>query len=246
MRLFTTSLLAVFAVASVAAGGDRRDELFASWAQAQGAVKSLVSEFTVKFKDRIGSSETAHRGVVRLMRTQNGEVYASYHLEGAKSVVNNKTKSFDAILNGGSVYVLNNDAKTAYKRAIPTAELPGFLESYFNPLVVLLDRTRAEAKYEISVVRQDEFYTYLRLKPKQTRQTGWSQPDRDEVHLALLNKESSTVPADMPRQFLSVSRFGDVFTFDIIAWRLNGKDGPQLEEFAKPENRPGWRVVEHP
>jgi hypothetical protein len=34
------------------------------------------------------------------------------------------------------------------------------------------------------------------------------------------------------------------YIFEITSWRLNGADAPKRDEFAKPEDRPGWEVCE--
>ena len=60
-----------------------------------------------------------------------------------------------------------------------------------------------------------------------------------------MNKASESLPKDMPRQLWYTDGIRE-YTFEIKAWRLNGTDPPKLEEFAKPEDRPGWEVVEWP
>ncbi len=109
--------------------------------------------------------------------------------------------------------------------------------------MVLLDRKPAEEKYKLEVVKQDESYTYLAVTPKQVKRQGWL-PDNFERRGSNAdgNAASATVPKDMPRRLWCLSPFGDECTYDIKAWKLNAADAPKLEMFARPEDRPGWKV----
>ena len=92
------------------------------------------------------------------------------------------------------------------------------------------------------MVKQDDWYTYLVVKPKNVRRFGWL-PDRfQDGRVVLMNKASDTVPQDMPRQLWYTDGIND-YTFEIKSWRLNPVDSLKLEEFAKPEDRPGWKVL---
>jgi hypothetical protein len=37
---------------------------------------------------------------------------------------------------------------------------------------------------------------------------------------------------------------GNEITHDIRSWRFNADDAPTIEDFRRPEDRPGWRVHE--
>jgi hypothetical protein len=144
------------------------------------------------------------------------------------------------LLNGGSIYRLNHDKKQA-SRLNADGDVSPFVERWFNPLVILLDRRRAEEKYAFEIVKTDEWYTCLSLKPKKPKTNGLF-PDILQGGVVLMNKEIPQLPKDMPRQLLIIDAIGNRMQFDIKSWRLNGPDVPKPEEFTKPENRPGWEV----
>ena len=137
--------------------------------------------------------------------------------------------------------MLYHDQRVALRFDPEAGDLLGFLQRYFNPFVLLLDRKRAEEKHDLEVVKQDEWYVYLSVKPKQVKRYGWFSDTFREGRVVLMNKASEVVPKDMPRQ-LWYTDGNRAYIVEVKAWRLNAADPPKLEEFAKPEDRPGWRV----
>jgi hypothetical protein len=240
MRAFPVSLFALCLGAVGASGADRKDQLFASWQQAQRSAKSLVIEFTQEtWEPNFNKRETFY-GIVRLIRTPKGEVFASEELTTIRPKPE-KQDRMRCLLNNGIVYVLNHDEKSALGFEVPGSELMPFLERNFNPFVVLLDRKRAEEKCHIEVVKQDESYTYLAVKQIKVKRTGWFPDNFHEGRVVLMNKASERVPKDMPRQLWYTDGSREI-TFEIKSWRLNAGEAPKLEEFTKPQGRPGWRV----
>ncbi|HMC65212.1 MAG TPA: hypothetical protein VKI65_09765 [Gemmataceae bacterium] len=244
MRPFVGSLLAVSFVTAVAHGADRQDQLFASWEQAQREVRSLVVEFTLQTKDTIREERHKTEGTFRLIRTRNGKLFASYEAIEKKPNGDGQER-WSGLLNDGAVYLLNANQKAAIRFEPVDGDLRGFLEKYFNPFVLLLDRKRADDKSKLEIVRQDEWYSYLAVNPKQVKRYGWFPDTFHQGRAVFMNKASESLPKDMPRQLWYTDGIRE-YTFEIKAWRLNGTDPPKLEEFAKPEDRPGWEVVEWP
>lgn len=242
MRAFTTSILIVSCVVGRSAGADRKDDLFASWQGAQRDVSSLIVEFTLKTKDLAIDKVQSANGAFRLIRTGKGEVFASYEVlpQGTKD---DKSSQSSGLLNNGSIYLLNHDNKTAIKFEFGDGELRGFLEKYFNPFVRLLDKRRAEEQCKIKVLKQDKWYTYLSVKPKKVRQFGWFPDSFQEGRVVLMNEASDAVPKDMPQQFWYTDGIYG-YTFEIKSWQLNPVVPPKLAEFGKPEDRPGWKVLD--
>jgi len=242
MRAFTASILVVGLVATRAIGDDRLDQLFASWAEAQRDVKAIVVKFSLEARDSITGKREKSDGTFRLVRTANGEVLASYQIAELAATHDR----WSGLLNGGTVYLLNLDKKAAIRFEQQTNDdLRRFLEEYFNPVVRLLDRKRVEESCRLEVVKQDELYAYLLVTPKQVKRSGWL-PDRfHEGRAVFMSKPSATVPKDMPRQLWYTNGSQDL-AFDITVWRINPAEGPKVEEFAKPENRPGWQVTDWP
>jgi hypothetical protein len=213
----------------------RQDELFASWEQAQRTIRSLVVEFSFERSDpNFGETEKC-AGTVRLIRTPKGELFGSYEL-GEKQKTGGR-RLWNGLLNGGLVYLLDYDKKRAMKFDPASSDLRGFLEKYFSPFVVLLDRKHAEKNCRLQVIKQDEWYTYLSVTPKQLKRSGWLSG-----RAVFMNQDSEGVPKNMPRQLWYQEPSGQEYKFNIKAWRLNAADAPKLEEFQRPEDRPGWLV----
>jgi hypothetical protein len=245
MRSLVGGILAVSLVATAADGSDRRDELFASWEQAQQSLRSLAVEFTLETNDPVFKEQDKFDGVFRLIRTPKGEVFASY------DELQKKSKShgdrFSGLLNDNCLYVLHHDTKTAERLVkAPAAEIQRLLEERFNPFVVLLNRKHAEEKCKLEVIEQDESFTYLAVTPKQVKRQGWFPDIMERGGVVLINKDSETVPKDMPTRLFYVGPVGVENNYNIKSWKLNAADAPKLDEFAKPEDRPGWKVYGAP
>jgi hypothetical protein len=123
------------------------------------------------------------------------------------------------------------------------SDLRELAEKHWNPFVLLLDRKRAEEKCKLEIIKRDEWYTCLAVKPKQGKRTGWLPDNFLEGRVVLMNTASDRIPKDMPRQLWHTSG-GREYTFTIRSWRLNAADGPKVEEFVRPHDLPGWKVIE--
>lgn len=241
---FVFGCMLVVAVAGVAPGSEPLDDLFGQWSTAQKEAKSLVVEFDLETKDSIFDQCEEATGRFCWIRSKKGEVFASYEVvvnkaRGAKPV------RLSGLLSHGNVYVLDHDSKTALRFEVAAGELRPFLEKHVNPLVVLLDRQRAEKQCELTVVKQDESYVYLGVKPRQRTRHGWFSDAFDQGRVVVMRNGSEAVPKGMPRQLWHTDGTREQ-RFEIKAWRWNPADGPSMDEFARPEDRPGWEVLDSP
>jgi hypothetical protein len=244
MRPLMGSLLIVSVGLACTDAADRKDQLFASWQEAQRDLKSLVVQFTLETNDPIHNERHKADGTFRLIRTPKGEVFASYDFPGSKAK-DGKQEQCSGLLCHGAVYLLNHDHNTAIRFQLAEGDLMEFLERCFNPFVLLLDRKRAEEKCRLEVVKQDQRYTYLAVKRKQVKRYGWFPDTFSEGRAVLMDKSSDSIPKDMPVQLWYTDDTGQ-YTFWIKAWRMNGLDAPKAEEFLSPADRPGWEVQDWP
>lgn len=180
-------LLAIGFVVAFADGSDRQDQLFAAWEQAQRSIRSLVVEFTLETKDSLFGEHQKADGMFRLPRTQKGALFASCKVV-EKKAEGDKPGQTSGLLHDGSIYLLNHDSKTAIRFEPESGDVQGFLEKYFNPFVLLLDRKHAAEKCKLEVVKQDEWYTYLAVKPKQVRKYVWFPDTFHEGRAVLMNR----------------------------------------------------------
>ena len=140
MRSIIASALAVIFLAPTAPAANRLDQLFAAWEKAQAGVQSLVIDYTVE--TIVGGETVRGKGSFRLLRKADGTVCAT----DAPTMDQRGTTNRDRVtylLNNGSVYELNHGKKQA-SRLHGGGDLAPFLERWFNPLVILLDRKRAK------------------------------------------------------------------------------------------------------
>lgn len=247
MRSAIASLFTVGILASSAVAADRLDELFASWEKAQTDVRSLVVEFSQETLDPITKTKLTADGSFRLIRSPAGKVSASFdlHCDGAKG----PEQRVSVLLADGAIYLLNHDKKQASRNEFADGQLRPFVEKCFYPVVILLDRRRAEANWTMEVVKQDEWYSYVVMNRKHANPTSWftfepTPPAR--VEIAILNKDTSKTPRDMPRLIQYSDPAATRIALHVKSWRFNGSDPPKPEEFTKPEDRPGWIVVGRP
>ncbi|MBV9124835.1 MAG: hypothetical protein JO112_15885 [Planctomycetes bacterium] len=244
MRKFAAVVLVLGFFAPWADGADRLDQLFASWQEAQHSVRALVVEFILEYKDPFFNEPLKAEGTFRLIRTSRGEVFALYETTypGGKA---EKQERFIGLLNLGRVYLLDPDKKKAIRFEPKDGDVTEFLGRNFNPFVWLLDRRRAQDQFQVEVIKQDQWYTYLAIKPKQDKPSGWFPNNGGRI--VLMNKSSAAVPKDMPRELGYYTGGADGYVlFEVKAWRLNPPEAPKMEEFTRPEDRPGWQVSEWP
>jgi hypothetical protein len=242
--VFPGTLLIISFVAACANGAQRQDELFAPWREVQRGVKSLIVRFSLETRDSAFRERQKAEGTFRLLRTPKGELFASYEVNQADAKGNKQVRG-SGLFNNGAVYLLDHDKKIAIRFQPTSDTLQRFLEKYFNPFVLLLDQERATAKCQVEVVQQDEWHSYLAVKPKRVKRFGWFPDTFQKGRIILMNKNSEAVPKDMPRQLWYTDGARE-YTFDIQTWRLNVAEPPKPEEFAKPETRPGWEVMDWP
>jgi hypothetical protein len=243
MRAFLACFLAAGFAAEHTVAADRVDQLFAAWQIAQRDVKSLVVEFTREELDPISHERPKANGTFRLIRTPKGEVFASYELRWIKG--SRPPDRLSGILNNGRVYLLDHQAKSADRFVPSDGDLQRFLEWHFNPFIRLLDRNRVEEECLLELAKRDQWYTYVDLKPKHVKGKGSSAETFTRGRIVLMNEASAEIPKDMPRQ-LWYSDLTREYTFEIKSWRFNADAAPKLEEFTKPEDRPGWSVEDWP
>jgi hypothetical protein len=250
-RMFASSLFIAGWVAACAQRDHRKEELFASWQKAQNNLQSLVVEFTLETMDPLRGKGETRDGAFRLIRTPNGEVLASYEIV----VKGNAHEKWSGLFHKDSFYLLNQGKRTAVRYELAGVDVQTVLEKICNPLVLLLDRKRAEEKWDIEVTKESEWYTYLAVKPKvvavEPKAVPWMERlgrvlkeglVLEEGQVVVMHADWGSVSKDMPRRLWFRGGFNNC-SFEIRTWRMNAADPPKLEEFTKPEDRPGWKVV---
>jgi hypothetical protein len=213
-------------------------ELFTQWAAAQRRTESLVVEFEWKTYNRSFDQWEKGSGILRLLRTKKGEVFASYDVTRMSP---KPSRRCFALLAAGKIYLLDHENKTAIT-VQAVGGLQSFLEDSVNPFVVLLDRKRAIAKYLLEITKSDEHSISISLNPREFKTATDGSRNFIDCRMLLLRKDQVDIPKAIPHQ-LHFTNFDIERTIDIRAWRFNPADGPTLEELTRPEDRPGWRLL---
>lgn len=230
-------LLAVFAViagTSSSFGDDTIDSLFASAEKAAADVKTLEIVFDLTKRDLILKRDIEQRnGEIRLLKTANGEVFASCEISTGKEKIR-------YVLSGKSIYQIDFKGKsvTEFK---PDDDSPiRFIGEYLNPVAFLLDRKLSEKYYTLDLVKQDVGYSYLGMKVNDTGR----RRELSNCVIAILKPETKDIASGMPRLIRTTSNDGKEQTeLYIRYWKLNKAQWTE-EEFKLPEKEKGWTYHE--
>lgn len=228
--LATSLVLGLFTLSS----SRMLDEQYRQWDQARHNFKSLVVEF--EFEHNNLRKRDKATGAFRLLRTEAGELFASYRLDS-----DDPDKVFEGLLSGGSIYILRSKEKSAIKFVPGDGDPLRFLTDYFFPLAPLPDRAKAARALRLRFERTDDWYSYLRIDSKDQRSRSFFEQEPIRGVVALMRTETK----DIPKFMLRMIRYGNTheqWTYDIRKWRINPKEAPTRSEFQKPEDRAGWTV----
>jgi hypothetical protein len=219
---------------AISVADPRLNQVLTAWEKDRQGIRSLAVDFKYT---RNGGSRWAEMyvGRFKLLKTAQGEIMASFALY-RPLWISVEVNYVDALLYKGRIYLLDHQEKTACVFT-PSQDLTRFLENYFNPFAAFLDQQQLQEKYRLTIGKQDEWYTYLNVEPKRSGSVHTLQYGR----VALMQKSTGRIAKGLPRQLWYTSG-GTEHTFDIRQWRQNAVDGPKLEDFTPPEERPGWTV----
>lgn len=216
----------------------RIDQLLTGWQKRAGKTQSLVVEFNVSQWDPVLRKNREFAGVLKLLK-KPGVPLQGYYEWRPKG----KPVEFRVWLGGERLSCcISSEDKTL--RTLPPVKQQNtfdFLVRWLNPLILCLDKQRAQREYRIRVTKQDEWYTYLAVVP----QAREYQAQFESGRLAILNKPTADIPADFPVRFVLVRPNGSIDTFDILRWRLDDTKAWRAEDF-KPPAGPDWKVIDWP
>jgi hypothetical protein len=217
----------------------RQEQVFRAWQQAQLETRSLVVEFTCQ-SDSVESKTL--NGIFKLRRAPDGAILARCDLDsGPHQII--------LLLVSHKAYVMKPAQKVALRVNLSGQKIPEFLGAHYNPFMVLLDKQYAKKHFRLQVTNQDQWYTYLSLAPRNAKGPGnflgilWSRDFCTTGTIALLNKDSDSIPKDMPRALTWTDGLNSC-RYDIRKWQRNGPHSPPLSDFQAPEGMPGWEVLD--
>jgi hypothetical protein len=101
-----------------------------------------VVEFTLEQRNRVRDEKTQLEGTVKLLRTAQGQVLASYSLAKPGAAGN---PEWIGLLNGGTPYMLLPEKKQALRFVPENGDVRFWLEERFNPLALLLNSSAVKS-----------------------------------------------------------------------------------------------------
>jgi hypothetical protein len=234
----------MWAIAMPLTAADPVETLFRRWDQTQREARSFVVEFTLTRKSVVTEEQQQFHGTLQWMRSAEGEMCAVYEARLVTGPAE-PARRCSELLRGRTAYLLDHERKRAIKFELTDPDMLHFLGKYWNPFVLLLDAKTALKDCRLSITKQDEWYTYLHLQPQPGVRDRGLPAGFVQGRAVLTNKGIPQVPKDMPTQ-LWYSDGASEYTFEIRRWRLNASHAVQPRAFDKPEDRPGWVVIEWP
>jgi hypothetical protein len=230
----------------------RLEDVFQTWEKARKETRTLFVEFDKEVYDPVFHSRDSSRGVFKLLQTEDGEVCAA--LQPYKRIQScwgdfSMPENYSGLLRTGKIYLLDHDQKVAGELESSRGTL-AFLEEYLNPLIVLVNRKRADAKNNITVDEFDKYYTYLRVKPKRQVRNGFFSISFVEGRVAVMNQgrvawgnaNPMDIPKGIPCQLWYCDTGGRSVTINIRTWWINAPGSVDPADFRMPQDRPGWTV----
>ncbi len=242
MRPGVIGILCLCLSANTTYGGDRVDELFASWESALHNLKSLAIDFTIECDDPIFQTRKKSQGAFRFLRTSSGRTFASLS-EVKTDGKARQTRDDNYLLVDEHLYSLDFSSKTAVCLGKPSDDqIIRSVETYFLPLAVLLDKKQVTDECNLEIVDHDESQRVLLVNPKEVKRTFFFPNKMERGALLLMNSDSKTVPKDMPQRLRYWFPDGRQCDWEISSWICNTSNPPTPDDFRRPEDRAGWKV----
>jgi hypothetical protein len=228
----------IFASVSLASQSEQLSDIFRSWELARNNVNSLIVEFEQENRDSIRKTRSKFAGTFKLLRTPDGRVYATLDMTPLEPKSLPETEHY--LLNSGTIYCLNHEKKTAWKYKTLDGDLTASLAGTWIPCIALLDANLIAKYANVSIGKQDEDYTYLKISPKRSKRYLWLQPNGC---LVIMREHNEFFPRHLPRMLRYFDYPGSrEVLIDIKSWEANPANPPTIDDFARPESRAGWKV----
>jgi TIGR03009 family protein len=212
------------------------ERLLQFWQREANRTTRLYAQFeaTRKFHN-FGGVVKSYQGQVKFMRLPDGNF--GFLVELQEKGQPDRYERY--LCTGTHFYMFRPEEKTVYFHTLPPRK-PGDVPDQ-GPMSFLFGISADEAKkrYQMAIARQDEWYTYIEIRPNFPK----DQVDFVYARLAVLNKPTSVIPQYYPRQIYWVEPQKVEVTWDIV--RLAQNDAAtQVErrDFAAPQLPPGWQL----
>jgi hypothetical protein len=218
------------------------DQVIEQFGRQTRDTRSLVVSVTTRLRIT-GFAPEEWEGTARFLRTGDGGVSARY--EAKPKDGGTKAGHWSAaLLVHDDLYLLNPTERTAVRLSLAGRDKLAWLQTSF-PFVVFLDPARLRRDFRLRIEKQDEWYTYLGVEPKNPKHWGWMPDAMLRGRAVVQNKATDRIPAGVPHQ-LWYSDDGAETLIEVREWRTNAADRPKAGDFVCPEKLPGWKVVDWP
>ncbi|MDW8221717.1 MAG: hypothetical protein RMJ82_02045 [Gemmatales bacterium] len=212
------------------------DRLLHYWQREANRTVKLYAQFeaTRKFHN-FGGVVKSYQGQGKFMRLPDGTY--GFLIELYEKGQNERFERY--LCTGTHFYLFRPEEKTIYFHTLPPRK-PGEVPDQ-GPMSFLFGISADEAKkrYQMAIARQDEWYTYVEIRPNFPK----DQVDFVYARLAVLNKPTSVIPQYYPRQIYWVEPQKVEVIWDIVRLSQN-EAATQVErrDFAAPQVPAGWQL----
>lgn len=199
---------------------------FARWEATAREMKSLHVEYTTE-RTFAGQKDTTSC-TLRMLRTDDGLF--------ADLVMRAGDESGRYLLREGTLYAIDPTKKQATR--FKTGDVTQYVADHYQPLAVLLDRSRAEKSFDLAVAKRDDWFTFLTLTPKD------KTANLPGGMVVVPHRKNDTLPVGMPRVLRYTNEVGITVDWDVTKWVMNGDNPPKASEFELPAEKDGWTISE--
>ena len=213
------------------AGPAPLDGYLQRWEQEMLRVQTLVAQLRLIEKDKTFQAASTSIGVAKYMKVGSGAQAVNLALlELKKENKNEPDRRF--ICTGTYLYEMSFEQKVIRAFELPKPKPGQVADDNFLSFLFGMKAQDARARYDMKLVKEDQWYAYLDVLPR-------TPPDRADFQRArvVLNRTNF-----LPRQLWFEKSNGDEVTWDLP--RLDPGAPVDRREFDPPSVPQGWRVLE--
>lgn len=203
------------------------DGYLKKWEEKMREVKTLYAQLGRVDKDKVLGSTTKYAGFAQYLRS--GEGLAALNLAVLELKQDGKKETAEKIVCTGTyVYVF-----APAQKEIRAYELPkgGKTDGGFMDLLFGMKADDAKQRYNLTLVKEDQWYVYVDVAPKDAK----DKADFARARL-VLNKETY-----LPRQLWFEHSNGNEVTWDVPKVQTPVK--LERRDFDAPKTPDGWKLV---
>ena len=212
-----------------APAANRLDEVLAQWEQQMKGVESLVATIRRTDQDDVAKTKDEWRGQLKFQKPNRADLYYQK--------VTNPQVYERYLCTGGNLFRFLPTRKLIEVYALPQrAAGQPVMDNTFVGFLAGMSATEAKRRFEMTLMKEDQWYVYLEIKPR-------FPDDKAEFSNARIALYKSNL---MPREMQFVPPTGNLVKWDIDNVQANVPLA--ATDFATPQLKqyPGWQFQNMP